>query len=152
MIGEGKFGLEIRTKLNISQSSLSKYCERLERKLHAPHIYELIRLAVISRPKRRPLFQDVTKPLSRRELQILGLLGEAKVAATIAKRLRVTPKTVQAFYARMKRKLRAEDFNKLLWLAVLWRDGRLVLLKHDEWRYSVRSASPTGSKGRWSDG
>jgi DNA-binding CsgD family transcriptional regulator len=54
---------------------------------------------------------------------VLRLLGDGKTTAEIAKKLRISMKTVQEYCARLKKKLRAANRNRLIRIAVLWRAG-----------------------------
>ena len=65
----------------------------------------------------------VTAPLSRRETDVLRVIGDGKTTAEIAKKLRLSMKTVQEYCARLKRKLHAVNKNQLIRIAVLWRAG-----------------------------
>ena len=61
--------------------------------------------------------------LSQCETEVLWLLGDGKTTAEIAKKLRISMKTVQEYCARLKKKLRAANRNRLIRIAVLWRAG-----------------------------
>ena len=61
--------------------------------------------------------------LSRREAEVLRLLGDGKTTPEIAAKLKVSPKTVQQYCARLKQKLDAANFSRLMRIAVLWRAG-----------------------------
>ena len=61
--------------------------------------------------------------LSRREMEVLRLLGDGKTASEIAAKLKISLKTVQAFCDRLKQKLRAANRSRLVRIAVLWRAG-----------------------------
>jgi DNA-binding CsgD family transcriptional regulator len=61
--------------------------------------------------------------LSRRETEVLRLLGDGKTTADIAAKLKISLKTVNSYCARLKGKLDAPKFNQLLRIAVLWRAG-----------------------------
>src|SRR5438552_13248291 len=61
--------------------------------------------------------------LSRRETEVLRLLGDGKTTAEIAKKLEISLKTVQAYCGRLKQKLRAANRSRLVRIAVLWRAG-----------------------------
>ena len=61
--------------------------------------------------------------LSRRETEVLRLLGDGETTAEIAKKLKISMKTVQEYCARLKKKLRAANRNRLIRIAVLWRAG-----------------------------
>jgi DNA-binding CsgD family transcriptional regulator len=62
-------------------------------------------------------------PLSRRETEVLRLLGDGKTTSEIAAKLKISLKTVNEYCARLKKKLDAPKFNQLLRIAVLWRAG-----------------------------
>ena len=64
-----------------------------------------------------------TARLSPRETEVLGLLGDGKTTLEIAAKLKISIKTVQAYCARLKEKLDAANFNRLIRIAVLWRAG-----------------------------
>ena len=61
--------------------------------------------------------------LSERETEVMRLLGDGKTTAEIAKKLKISLKTVQAYCARLKQKLDTAKFSRLLRIAVLWRAG-----------------------------
>jgi DNA-binding CsgD family transcriptional regulator len=61
--------------------------------------------------------------LSRREAQVLRLLGDGKTTQEIAAKLKVSLKTVQRYCARLKQKLDAANFSRLIRIGVLWRAG-----------------------------
>jgi DNA-binding CsgD family transcriptional regulator len=61
--------------------------------------------------------------LSRRETEVLRLLGDGKATSEIAAKLKISLKTVNEYCARLKGKLDAPKFNQLLRIAVLWRAG-----------------------------
>ena len=61
--------------------------------------------------------------LSRRESEVLRLLGDGKTTAEIAAKLEISLKTVNEYCARLKKKLRAANRNRLIRIAVLWRAG-----------------------------
>jgi DNA-binding CsgD family transcriptional regulator len=61
--------------------------------------------------------------LSRRETEVLRLLGDGKTASEIAAKLKISLKTFQSYCDRLKQKLRAANRNRLIRIAVLWRAG-----------------------------
>jgi DNA-binding CsgD family transcriptional regulator len=61
--------------------------------------------------------------LSQRETEVLRLLGDGKTTSEIAAKLKISMKTVQVYCARLKQKLDAANFNRLIRIAVLWRAG-----------------------------
>ena len=75
----------------------------------------------------RQIYANAT--LSLRETQILRLLGESKATNEIAAKLEISVKTVQDFYQKLKRKLRAENIHQLVRIAVLSREGVEIIVK-----------------------
>ncbi len=69
-----------------------------------------------------------TEVLSVREREVFRHMGEGRETREIARLLRVSPKTVQTYHARMKRKLQIDSFVLLLCEAIRWQarrpDGR----------------------------
>jgi DNA-binding NarL/FixJ family response regulator len=61
--------------------------------------------------------------LSDRELEVFQLLGHGYGTRQISEQLHVSVKTVQAFYARMKEKLKLASAAELLREAVRWHDS-----------------------------
>ena len=61
--------------------------------------------------------------LSRRETEVLRLLGDGKTTLEIAARLKISMKTVQAYCGRLKQELDAAKFSRPVRIAVLWRAG-----------------------------
>ena len=53
----------------------------------------------------------------------MRLLGDGKTTSEIAAKLKISLKTVQAYCARLKQKLDASKFSRLMRIAVLWRAG-----------------------------
>lgn len=64
------------------------------------------------------------KQLSDRELQVFELLGQGYETRQIAEALNVSIKTVQAFCARIKEKLRLDSATELLREALRWYEER----------------------------
>jgi DNA-binding NarL/FixJ family response regulator len=62
--------------------------------------------------------------LSDRELEVFQLLGRGQSTRQIAEQMHISFKTVQAFCARIKDKLRLDNVNELLREAVRWQEGR----------------------------
>jgi DNA-binding NarL/FixJ family response regulator len=62
--------------------------------------------------------------LSNRELEVFQLLGCGRNTRQIADNLHVGFKTVQAYCARIKEKLKLANFNELLREAVRWHESR----------------------------
>jgi len=60
--------------------------------------------------------------LSDRELEVFRLMGRGQGTQQISDVLHVSPKTVQAYHARMKEKLGLASINELLREAVRWLD------------------------------
>ena len=67
---------------------------------------------------------SVVENLSDRELEVFQLLGRGYSTRQIADELPVSFKTVQAFCARIKEKLKIVSANELLREAVRWHDGQ----------------------------
>ena len=61
--------------------------------------------------------------LSKRETDVLRLLGDGKTTSETAVQLKIGLKTAQAYCARLKRKLHAANLSRLIRVAVLWRAG-----------------------------
>ena len=61
--------------------------------------------------------------LSDRELQVFGLLGQGYRTRDIAETLKLSPKTVHAYCARIKEKLNLANGSQLLLEAVRWNEG-----------------------------
>jgi DNA-binding NarL/FixJ family response regulator len=62
--------------------------------------------------------------LSDRELEVFRLLGQGRETREIAESLKISIKTVQAYFARIKEKLGLSGHNELLREAILWWDSR----------------------------
>jgi DNA-binding CsgD family transcriptional regulator len=58
-----------------------------------------------------------TALLSRRETDVLRVIGDGKTTAEIAKKLMLSMKTVQVYCERLKRKLHAVNKNQLIRIA-----------------------------------
>ncbi len=65
-----------------------------------------------------PAANDVPPTLSRRELQVLVMLGEGLTTAEIALRLGLRPRTVRGYVAGMKVRLGAQNIQQLVARAV----------------------------------
>jgi DNA-binding CsgD family transcriptional regulator len=61
--------------------------------------------------------------LSGRETEVMRLLGDGKTTAEIAKKLKLSIKTVQEYCNRLKQKMGAANIRQLVRIAVLWRAG-----------------------------
>jgi DNA-binding NarL/FixJ family response regulator len=68
--------------------------------------------------------QSGIEKLSDRELEVFQLLGRGQSTRQIADALHVSPKTVQAFCARIKEKLAIGNAAELLREAVRWHDSQ----------------------------
>lgn len=64
-----------------------------------------------------PSKEDLPK-LSRREYQVLCLLGEGQTTAQIALKLGLRPRTIRGYVAGMKAKVRAQNIQQLVARAV----------------------------------
>jgi len=64
---------------------------------------------------------DPANRLSRRETEVIRLLGQGRTTSEIATQLRLSRKTVQAYVGHLKTKLEAANINQLIRIAVLWR-------------------------------
>ena len=64
-----------------------------------------------------------TTRLSRRETDVLRVIGDGKTTAEVAKKLGLSMKTVQVYCERLKQKLEAANIRQLVRIAVLWRAG-----------------------------
>ena len=60
-----------------------------------------------------------TPSLTPREAEVLRLLGDGKTTNEIAAELKIAAKTIQDFHHKLKRKLRVENINQLIRIAVL---------------------------------
>jgi DNA-binding NarL/FixJ family response regulator len=60
--------------------------------------------------------------LSDRELEVFRLLGQGRTTRQIAEVLHLSSKTVQAYYARIKEKLRLNNASELLREAIRWEE------------------------------
>ena len=58
--------------------------------------------------------------LSDREMEVFRLIGEGLGTAQIAARMRVSPKTVETYRARLKEKLELSSATELMRRAVQW--------------------------------
>ncbi len=65
-----------------------------------------------------PLSEVELPKLSRREHQVLVLLGEGLTTAQIALRLGLRPRTIRGYVANMKARLRAQNIQQLIARAV----------------------------------
>jgi DNA-binding CsgD family transcriptional regulator len=58
--------------------------------------------------------------LSDRELEAFQHIGEGMTTESIAKRMHISPKTVETFRARIKEKLGIRNFSELIQRAAQW--------------------------------
>lgn len=65
-----------------------------------------------------PVPEDELPKLSRREYQILALLGDGLTTAQIALRLGLRPRTIRGYVANMKARLEAHNIQQLVARAV----------------------------------
>jgi DNA-binding NarL/FixJ family response regulator len=63
---------------------------------------------------------DALSGLSNRELEVFQLTGQGLDTAQVAERLRVSPKTVETYKARIKEKLGLETGGEMLFRAMRW--------------------------------
>jgi DNA-binding NarL/FixJ family response regulator len=66
---------------------------------------------------------SIVENLSDRELEVFQLLGRGYGTRQIAEELHVSVKTIQAFCARIKEKLKLANGNELLREAIRWHDS-----------------------------
>jgi DNA-binding NarL/FixJ family response regulator len=69
---------------------------------------------------------SLAEQLSDRELEVFELLGQGRGTRQIAETLRVSVKTIQAYCARIKEKLRLTSATELVREAVRWYEGKHV--------------------------
>lgn len=77
-------------------------------------------LEVIAGQKRETVEKDPLERLTDRELEVLRLIGEGKTTRTIAEKLNVSTRTVEAHRAHIKDKLQLKDGPTLVRYAVRW--------------------------------
>jgi len=58
--------------------------------------------------------RSIELPLSAREREVFQLMGAGRRTRKIAELLSLSPKTIQTYHARIKRKLHIEDHTELL--------------------------------------
>jgi DNA-binding NarL/FixJ family response regulator len=73
--------------------------------------------------KKAPRFGSSIELLSDREMEVFGLLGKGCKACEIAADLNVSPKTVHAYFGRIREKLNLPNSTQLLLEAVRWSEG-----------------------------
>jgi DNA-binding NarL/FixJ family response regulator len=71
-----------------------------------------------------PTGESSIEQLSDRELEVFQLLGQGRETRDIAKSLNISIKTVQAYCARIKEKLKLANASELLREAVRWYENR----------------------------
>ena len=74
-----------------------------------------------------PTGESSIEQLSDRELEVFQLLGQGRETRDIAKSLNISIKTVQAYCARIKEKLKLANASELLREAVRWYENRAGL-------------------------
>jgi DNA-binding NarL/FixJ family response regulator len=67
--------------------------------------------------------QEISGRPASRAQKDARLLGDGKTTNEIAAEMKITVKTVQDFYQKLKRKLRAENIHQLIRIALLSREG-----------------------------
>jgi len=70
----------------------------------------------------RPLCRPILKK-GRDGARPSTIRADGKTTLEIATKLKISMKTVQAYCGRLKEKLDAANFNRLMRIAVLWRAG-----------------------------
>jgi len=70
---------------------------------------------------RRTRWGSALKPLSTRELAVLGLIGDGLLSVEIARRLNISRKTVESYRTHLRHKLGLATGHDLLFYAVRWR-------------------------------
>ena len=90
-------------KLGVSEDVAAQFAERF----------------VDSRPRSRSAVEE----LSDRELEVFRLLGQGLDTRTVANRLQISIKTVQAYCARIKEKLNLANATELLREAIRWTES-----------------------------
>ena len=83
-----------------------------------PQLLARLTERMVGRP--RPAGQDPVEALSDRELDVFGRLGAGQSTRGIADELHVSIKTIQAYCARIKEKLRLASAVELVHEAVRW--------------------------------
>ena len=74
-----------------------------------------------------PTGESSVEQLSDRELEVFQFLGQGRETRDIAKSLNISIKTVQAYCARIKEKLKLANASELLREAVRWYENRAGL-------------------------
>jgi DNA-binding NarL/FixJ family response regulator len=77
---------------------------------------QLLQRVVGRKPEERPAIDS----LSDRELEAFQLIGEGMTTEAIAKKMHVSPKTVETFRARIKEKLGISSLTELIQRAAQW--------------------------------
>ncbi len=98
------------------------------RQVHAGKIYAeaSVLAALAERMVGRSPEENTASPevLSDRELDVFRRLGEGHSTRRIADDLRISLKTVQTYYARIREKLGLADASELIRAAVRWQEGK----------------------------
>jgi DNA-binding NarL/FixJ family response regulator len=98
------------------------------RQVHAGKIYAdaAVLAALAERMVGRSPEETAASPevLSDRELDVFRRLGEGHSTRRIADDLRISLKTVQTYYARIREKLGLADSSELMRAAVRWQEGK----------------------------
>jgi DNA-binding NarL/FixJ family response regulator len=84
------------------------------------------RMALRLTSSRRSIASSPVERLSDRELEIFQLLGQGRSPSEIARDLKLSLKTVQAYCARAKEKLGVTSLTELLRAAIRWDDASHV--------------------------
>jgi DNA-binding NarL/FixJ family response regulator len=110
----------------MKRESTSKVVEAIRSVVNGKRfISERVAAAMVERLVEGP--PDGASPvasLTDRELEVFELLGQGKETREIAAMLHVSVKTVQAFYALIKRKLNVATERELLREAIRWHENR----------------------------
>jgi DNA-binding CsgD family transcriptional regulator len=69
---------------------------------------------------RERVMQSPLEVLSNRELEVSELTGQGNSTREIAKRLHLFVKTIESYWARIKKKLNFDSANELMQHAVQW--------------------------------
>jgi DNA-binding NarL/FixJ family response regulator len=77
---------------------------------------QLLQRVIGRKPEERPAIDS----LSDRELEAFQLIGEGMTTESIAEKMRVSPKTVETFRARIKEKLGINNLAELIQRAAQW--------------------------------
>ena len=86
--------------------------------LSAGPLYARIQGDVVVVTRNKPLSKEELPKLSRREYEVLCLLGEGMTTAQIALKLGLRPRTIRGYVAGMKAKVHAQNIQQLVARAV----------------------------------